>query len=70
LTEFVDAFSMAAAVTLRAKELGQEAEEAAQVMQDYMGQLRGLSLYQNRLDAQVWTTAYGAKAGVQKREIV
>ena len=70
LTEFTDLLPMGAAVTLRSKELGGEAEEAAQVMQDFMGQLRALSLYQNRLDAQVWTTAYGAKAGVQKREIV
>ena len=61
---------MGAAVTLRSKELGGEAEEAAQVMQDFVGQLRALSLYQSRLDAQVWTAAYGAKAGVQKREIV
>jgi hypothetical protein len=69
-TEFTDLLPMGAAVTLRSKELGGEAEEAAQVMQDFVGQLRALSLYQSRLDAQVWTAAYGAKAGVQKREIV
>jgi hypothetical protein len=70
LTEFCDLLPMGAAVTLRSKELGAESEEASQVMADFMGQLRALSLYQNRLDAQVWTAAYGAKAGVQKREIV
>jgi hypothetical protein len=61
---------MGAAVTLRAKELGAEVEESAQVMNDYMGQLKALSLYQNRLDSLVWTSTFGAKAGVQKREIV
>jgi hypothetical protein len=72
LTEFTDLLPMGAAVMLRAKELGAEVEEAAQVLNDYMGQLRNLSLYQSRLDALVLTSSYGAKAGVQtqKREVV
>ena len=72
LTEFVDAFSMAAAVTLRAKELGQEAEEASQTMNDYLQQMKALSIWQNRLDSLVLTSAYGAKArtATQKRDLV
>ena len=72
LTEFNDLLPMGAAVDLRSKELGAESEEAAQVMQDYLGQLKGLSLYQSRLDSLVLTAAYGAKAGTstQKRDVV
>ena len=72
LTEFNDLLPMGAAVALRSKELGSESEEAAQVMQDYLGQLKALSLYQSRLDSLVLTAAYGAKAGTstQKRDVV
>lgn len=72
LDEFTDLLPMGAAVDLRSKELGAEAEEASQVMADYLGQLKALSLYQSRLDSLVLTAAYGAKAGVstQKRDVV
>lgn len=68
--EFQDAFSMYAAVMLRAKELGAEAEEANTVMNEYMGQIKALSMYQNRLDSLNLTNAYGAKSTVNRREIV
>lgn len=68
--EFTSAFPEYAAVVLRAKELGEDSEEAAQVMNEYLQQMKQLSLFQNRLDSLVLTAAYGAKAGVQKRELV
>jgi hypothetical protein len=68
--EFTDAFSMYAAVMLRAKELGAEAEEANTVLNEYMGQMKGLSMWQARLDAVVMTNTYGARATVNKREQV
>lgn len=72
LTEFNDLLPMGAAVALRSKELGEDAEEASQVMMDFMGQLKALSLYQTRLDSLNLTTAFGAKAGIatQKRNVV
>ena len=72
LAEFTDLLPMGAAVDLRSKELGAEAEESAQVMQDYLGELKALSLYQNRLDSLVLTPSSGAKAGIatQKRDVV
>ena len=71
-TSKVFATTMGAAVDLRSKELGAEAEEASQVMADYLGQLKALSLYQSRLDSLNLTAAYGAKAGTstQKRNVV
>lgn len=68
--QFSDLFSMFAAVMLRAKELSAEAEESSTVMNEYLGQVKALSLWQSRLDSLVWTAAYGAKANVQRREIV
>lgn len=68
--EFTDAFPMYAAVMLRAKELGAEAEESDTVMSEYMAQAKALSMWQNRLDQLVLTATYGAKAGVQRREVV
>jgi hypothetical protein len=69
-TEFTSAFPEYAAVMLRAKELGAESEEASTVLNEYMAQMRTLSLFQNRLDSLNLTSAYGAKAGVQRREVV
>lgn len=68
--QFSDLFPMFAAVMLRAKELGAESEEANTVMNEYMGKMKDLSMWQNRLDSLNLTAAYGAKATVQRREIV
>jgi hypothetical protein len=68
--EFSDAFSMYAAVMLRAKELSGEAEEANTVLNEYLQQMKGLSLFQGRLDSLVLTKASGANAQVQRKEIV
>jgi hypothetical protein len=68
--QFLSAFSEYAAALLRTKELSAEAEEAAIVMEAYLDKMRQLSLWQNRLDSQVFTPAYGANVRVNSREIV
>ena len=69
-TEFNDAFSQYTAAMLRAKEGGLEAEEAAVVYQEYLGQMRALSAFQSRLDSLVMSGAYGGQTGVNARKIV
>ena len=39
-------------------------------MDEYLQQVKQLSLFQNRLDSLVLTKAYGAKMQVNNREIV
>lgn len=68
--EFTDAFSQYAAAMLRAKEGGQEAEEASVVYTEYMGRMRALSAFQSRLDALVLTAAYGGRVQVNARTVV
>lgn len=68
--EFGDLLPMYAAVVCRAKELGAESEEADTVMNEYLQAVKQLSLFQNRLDSLVLTKSYGAKVGVNNREIV
>ena len=68
--QFLSAFSEYAAALLRTKELSSEAEEAAIVMEAYLDKMRQLSLWQSRLDSQVFTPAYGANVRVNSREIV
>ena len=68
--QFISAFSEYAATLLRTKELGVETEEAEIVMNAYLDKMRQLSLFQNRLDSQVFTPAYGANVRVNQREIV
>ena len=68
--QFISAFSEYAATLLRTKELGAETEEAEIVMNAYMDKMRQLSLFQQRLDSQVFTPAYGANVRVNSREIV
>jgi hypothetical protein len=68
--EFTSAFSEYAAVMLRAKELGAEAEESSAVLNEYLQQMKELSMFQGRLDSLVLTNTYGARATVNKREIV
>lgn len=69
-TEFADAFSQYAAAMLRAKEGGAEAEEAAVVYQEYMGQMKELSAFQGRQDSLVYSASYGAKEQVNPRKVV
>jgi hypothetical protein len=68
--EFVSAFSEYAAVMLRSKELGAEAEESTAVLNEYMAQMKALSIFQSRLDSLVLTNTYGARATVNRRETV
>jgi hypothetical protein len=68
--QFLSAFSEYAATLLRTKELGAETEEAEIVMNAYLDKMRQLSLFQQRLDSQVFTPAYGANVKVNSREIV
>lgn len=68
--EFTSAFPEYAATMLRTKELGAETEEAESVFNSYMDKMKQLSLFQNRLDSQVFTPAYGGNVRVNQREIV
>ncbi len=68
--QFTSAFAEYAAVMLRTKELGAEVEEAESIMNAYLDKMKQLSIFQNRLDSLVFTPAYGANSGVNRREIV
>jgi hypothetical protein len=70
LDEFMSAFPEYAAVILRAKELGLEAEASETVMNAFMTQMKGLSMWQSRLDSLVMTNTYGANIPKMKREVV
>jgi hypothetical protein len=68
--EFSSAFPEYAAVMLRTKELGLEAEAASTVLNEYMEQMKALSIFQGRIDSLVMTNTYGARAAVNRREVV
>lgn len=68
--EFTDGFSQGAAVMLRAKELSAEAEESETIMNAYLDKMKSLSMFQNRLDSLVFTQSSGAKATVNRKEIL
>lgn len=68
--EFVDILSKYAAAQLRAKEGGAEAEEADTVFQEYLVEAKQLSLFQQRIDSLVYSTAFGAKSMVNPRTSV
>jgi len=70
LDEFQSAFPEYAAVVLRSKEFGLEAEAAQTVMNAFLTQMKGLSMWQNRLDGLVLSNTYGAAMPKMKREIV
>jgi hypothetical protein len=70
LDEFMSAFPEYAAVILRSKELGLEAEAAETVMNAFLTQMKGLSMWQNRLDGLVLSNTYGAAMPKMKRDIV
>jgi hypothetical protein len=68
-SEFSDLLSKYAAAQLRAKEAGQEADEAGIVFEEYMNELKDLSLFQNRIDSLTFSAAYGAKSTVNSKTI-
>lgn len=68
--EFSCLLSKYAAAMLRCKEAGQEADEASVVFDEYMSEIKDLSLFQNRIDSLIFSTAYGAKSGVNPRTVV
>ena len=65
--EFTDVLSKYAAAQLRAKEGGQEAEQAATVFEEYLSDVKSLSLFQQRLDSLVFSASYGAKSTVNPK---
>lgn len=68
--EFSDLLAKYAAAMLRCKEAGAEADEAGVVFEEYMNEVKSLSLFQNRIDSLVFSAAYGAKSTVNPRTIV
>ncbi len=67
--EFADLLSKYAAAQLRAKEAGQEADEAGIVFEEYMNELKDLSLFQNRIDSLTFSAAYGARSQVNPKTV-
>ena len=67
--EFSDILSKYAAAQLRAKEGGAEAEEADTVFQEYLSETKGLSLFQQRLDSVVYSSAYGGRSQVNPKTV-
>ena len=68
--EFTDVLSKYAAAQLRAKEAGAEAEEADTVFQEYLAEVKQLSLFQQRVDSLVYSSAYGGRSQVNPRTAV
>jgi hypothetical protein len=68
--EFSDLLSKYAAAQLRAKEAGAEAEEADTVFQEYLSETKDLSLFQQRIDSLVYSSAYGGRSQVNPRTAV
>ena len=68
--EFSDLLSKYAAAQLRCKEAGQEQEEAAIVFQEFLSEIKQLSLFQTRIDSLVLSAAFGAKSQVNPRTAV
>ena len=65
--EFSDLITKYAAVLLRSKEGGADAEEADVTFRDYISELKGLSLFQQRIDSLVMSGSYGGKVWVNPR---
>ena len=68
--EFTCILSKYAAAALRAKEGGVDAEESETVFQQYLEDVKALSLFQARLDSLVYSSAFGGQARVNPREVV
>jgi hypothetical protein len=67
--EFSDILSKYAAAQLRSKEGGAEAEEADTVFQEYLAETKDLSLFQQRTDSLVYSSAYGGRSQVNAKTI-
>jgi hypothetical protein len=65
--EFSDVLSKYGAAQLRAKEAGQEADEASVVFSEYLSEVKSLSLFQARLDSVVYSSAYGGRSQVNPK---
>lgn len=65
--EFIDILSKYAAAMLRCKEGGADAEEADTIFQEYLAGVKDLSLFQQKIDSLVYSTALGAKSAVNPR---
>jgi hypothetical protein len=68
--EFSDLLSKYAVAQLRAKESGLEAETADTVFQEYLSETKSLSLFQQRIDSLVYSSAYGGRSQVNPRTAV
>lgn len=68
--EFNDAFAKFAASMLRMKEGGAEAEEAASVQEQYLADIKSLSLFQTRVDSLILSAAFGGRGQVNPRTAV
>ena len=67
--EYSDLLSKYAAAQLRSKEGTSEADEAGVVFEEYMNELKDLSLFQNRIDSLTFSAAYGARSQVNSKTI-
>lgn len=65
--EFNDLITKYAAVLLRSKEGGADAEEADVTFRDYVDTLKDLSMFQQRIDSLVMSGTYGGKVWVNPR---
>ena len=68
--EFTCLLSKYAAAALRAKEGGVDAEEAETVFQEYLEDVKSLSLFQQRVDSLTYSAAFGGQSRVNPREVV
>ena len=68
--EFTDLLAKYGAAQLRLKEGTAEAEEGSVVFDEYMAELKDLSIFQSRIDSLVFSAAYGAKSTVNPRPMV
>jgi hypothetical protein len=68
--EFTDILSKYAASILRCKEGGAEAEESEVVFSEYLEETKALSMFQQRLDSLVYTSAFGGNVKVNPRTSV
>jgi len=68
--EFTCLLSKYGAAQLRTKEGGAEAEEADTVFQEYLADVKALSLFQQRIDSLVYSSAFGARSQVNPRTAV
>ena len=68
--EFSCLLSKYAAAQLRLKEGTSEAEEGSVVFDEYLADVKALSLFQQRLDSLIFSSAFGARSQVNPRTAV